>query len=111
MFCNCSNYTYKKRKFDDKGMIFFCLGTQSTENGALIGGILGGICFLVIMFFVCILVVKKHRQSYAGILLPFLLSFPLLNSIQFNAQLPIIASVPILFYTLILALLENYLAN
>ena len=87
-------------------MIFFRLGIQSTDNGALIGGILGGIFFLAIMAIVCILVAKKHRQSYAGILLPFLLSILLLNSIQFNAQLPFIAYEPILHYALM-----NYLAK
>ena len=56
-------------------MSFFHLGIQSTDNGALIGGIVGGICFLAIMAVVCILVAMKLRQSNAGILLPFLLVF------------------------------------
>ena len=47
----------------------FCLGIQSSDHGAFIGGILGGICFLAIMGFVCILVAMKRRQSYAGMLL------------------------------------------
>ena len=80
---------------------------QSTDHGALIGGVLGGICFLAIIVFVCILVAMKRRQSYQGIFLPFLLSFLLLNSIQYNAQLPLIASMHVLFYALMLALLEN----
>ena len=87
-------------------MIFFLLGIPSTDNGALIGGILGGIFFLASMAIVCILVAKKRRQSYAGILLPFLLSILLLHSIQFNAQLSFIASEPILLYALM-----SYLAK
>ena len=98
---------YKNRKIDIKDMIFVCLGIQSTDNGALIGGILGGICFLAIMTIVCILVAMKRRQSYAGMLLPFLLSFLLLISIKYNAQLSIIASIKLLFYALMLAMLEN----
>ena len=59
---------YNKGKIDIKDMVFFCLGIQSTDHGALIGGILGGICFLAVMAFVCILVAMKRRQSSAGIL-------------------------------------------
>ena len=88
-------------------MSFFCLGIKSTDHGALIGGMLGGICFLAIIVFVCILVAKKRRQSYAGIVLPFLFRFPLLKSIQYYSHLPFIASVQILFYALMLALLES----
>ena len=89
-------------------MIFFCLGIQSTDHGALIGGILGGICFLSIMAIVCILVAMKRRQSYAGILLLFLFSFLPLNYItEYSAQPSLTASVQILFSELILALLEN----
>ena len=102
---------YNKGKIDSKDMVFFCLGIQSSDHGALIGGILGGICFLAIMAIVCILVAMKRRQSYAGMLLPFLLSFLLLNSIQYNAQLPLIASMQILFYALMLAMVESYLAK
>ena len=92
-------------------MTLFCLGIQSTDNGALIGGILGGICFLAIMAIVCILIALKRRQSYAGILLPFLLSFLLLNCIQYNAQQPFIASMQVVYYALMLALVENQLAK
>ena len=89
-------------------MIFSCLGMQSTDNGALIGGILGGICFLAIMAIVCILVAMKRRQSYAGILLLFLFSVLPLNCItEYIAQPSLIASVQILFSALMLALLEN----
>ena len=59
---------YNKGKVDIKDMAFFCLGIQSTDHGALIGGILGGICFVAVMPIVCILVAMKRRQSYAGIL-------------------------------------------
>ena len=79
---------YKKGKLTLRTWLSFCLGIQSTDHGALIGGILGGFCFLTITAIVCILVAMKRRQSNAGILLPFLLSFLLLNSIQYNAQLP-----------------------
>ena len=92
-------------------MVFLSLGIQSTDHGALIGGIVGGIFFLGIMAIVLILVAKKRRQSYAGMKLPFLLSILLLNSIQYNAQLPFMTYVQILFFTLMLALLENYLAK
>ena len=102
---------YTNRKIDIKDRISFCLGTKSSDNGALIGGILGGTFFLAIIVFVCILVAKKRRQSYAGMLLPFLPYIPLLNPIQCNAQLPSIASVKILFYALVLAMLENKLAK
>ena len=88
-------------------MAFFCLGIQSSDHGALIGGILGGICFLAITAIVCILVAINRRQSYAGMLLPFLLSFLLLNSIQYNAHMPLIESMQVLLYALMLALVEN----
>ena len=70
---------YTNRKLDIKGIIFFCLGIKLSDNGAVIGGILGGLFFLAIIVFVCILVAKKRRQSYAGILLPFLPCSPLLT--------------------------------
>ena len=60
-------------------MVFLSLGIQSTDHGALIGGTLGGIFFLGIIVFVFILVAKKRRQSYAGMLLPFLPCSPLLT--------------------------------
>ena len=97
---------YNKGKIDIKDMVFFCLGIQSSDHGALIGGILGGICFVAIMAIVCILVAMKRRQSYAGILLLFLLSFLLLNSIQYNAHMPLIASMQVLLYALMLALVK-----
>ena len=71
---------YTNRKLDIKDMISFRLGIKSSDNGALIGGILGGIFFLAIIVFVCILVAKKRRQSYAGMLLPFLPCSPLLTT-------------------------------
>ena len=71
---------YTNRKRDIKGMILFCLGIKSSDNGALIGGILGGIFVLAIIVFVCILVAKNRRQSYAGMLLPFLPCSPLLTT-------------------------------
>ena len=74
-------------------MNFFCLGIQSTDHTGVIGGILGGIFFLAIIVFVCILVAMKRRQSYAGMFLPLLLSIILLSSIQYNAHLPFIISV------------------
>ena len=67
---------YTNRKLEITDMISFCLGIKSYDNGALIGGILGGIFFLAIIVFVCILVAKKRRQSYAGMLLPFLPYIP-----------------------------------
>ena len=79
MLCNFDIYMYTNRKLGIKDMISFCLGIQSSDNGALIGGILGGTFFLAIIVFVCILVAKKRRQSYSGMLLPFLLSIPLLK--------------------------------
>ena len=89
-------------------MIFFCLGIQSTDHGGLIGGILGGICFVAIMAIVCILVAMKRRQSYTGILLLFQFSFLPLNCItEYSAQPSLIASVQILLSALMLALLEN----
>ena len=77
----------------------------------MIGGIVGGISSLAIVVFACIFVAKKRRQSYVGMQLLLLLSILLLNSIQYNAQLPLMAYVPILFYALILALLQNKLAK
>ena len=98
---------YKKRKLDIKDTILFCLDIESTDNGPLIRVILGGICFLAIIVFACILVAKKRRQSYAGMRLPFRLSILFLNSIQYNTQLPFIASVQTLFYALMLPLLKK----
>ena len=107
MLCNCNIHILTRRKLIIKDITFFCLGIKSTDHGALIGGMLGGICFLAIIVFVCILVAKKRRQSYAGIALSFLLRFLLPKSIQYNSHLPFIASVQILCYALMLALPEN----
>ena len=48
-----------------------CLAMQSSDNGTLIGGSVGGVCLLIAIIGACILISKTRRPSFPGLFFNF----------------------------------------